>query len=195
MRDASSGDKTIRRENTAQLVSSARVWGLFIEKIPHSATYSRHTVAQLLEEPRYKPKSRGFDSRWCHCNFSLTQSFGRTMALGLTQSLTEMSTRNIFCGVKPAGAWGWQPYHLNVLVVSESGSLNLLEPSGPVQACTRIVLPFTHTKYSIHMYFIVVCCKWTYTFLLNAVPNINNVHWNLASVYTVLLGENNCRNT
>jgi hypothetical protein len=31
-------------------------------------------------------------------------SSGRTMALGLTQSLTEMSTRNIFCGVKTAGA-------------------------------------------------------------------------------------------
>ena len=31
---------------------------------------------------------------------------GRTMALGLTQSLTEMSTRNIFWGVKAAGAYG-----------------------------------------------------------------------------------------
>jgi len=29
---------------------------------------------------------------------------GRTMALGLTQPLTEMSTRNIFWGVKAAGA-------------------------------------------------------------------------------------------
>jgi hypothetical protein len=28
---------------------------------------------------------------------------GRTMALGLTQPLTEMSTRNISCGVKAAG--------------------------------------------------------------------------------------------
>jgi len=29
---------------------------------------------------------------------------GRTMSLGLTQPLTEMSTRNISCGVKAAGA-------------------------------------------------------------------------------------------
>ena len=29
---------------------------------------------------------------------------GRTMALGLTQPLTEMNTRNIFWGVKAAGA-------------------------------------------------------------------------------------------
>jgi len=27
------------------------------------------------EAPRYKPEDRGFDSRWCHWNFSLTQSF------------------------------------------------------------------------------------------------------------------------
>jgi len=30
--------------------------------------------------------------------------FGRTMALGLTQSQTEISTRNISWGVKAAGA-------------------------------------------------------------------------------------------
>jgi hypothetical protein len=29
-------------------------------------------VAQLIEALRYKPEGRGFDSRWCHWNFSLT---------------------------------------------------------------------------------------------------------------------------
>ena len=28
-------------------------------------------VAQLAEALRYKPEDRGFDSRWCDCNFSL----------------------------------------------------------------------------------------------------------------------------
>jgi len=67
---------------------------------------------------------------------------GRTKALGLTQTLTEMSIRNISWGVKAAGAWGWQLYRLHVLIVLKSGSLNLLEPSGPVQACNGIALPF-----------------------------------------------------
>jgi len=40
----------------------------------------------------YKPEGRGFDSRWC------------PMALGLTQPLTEISTRSISGGVKMAGA-------------------------------------------------------------------------------------------
>ena len=68
---------------------------------------------------------------------------GRTMALGLTQLLTEISTRNIsWGGVKAAGALGWQNYHLHVPNVLKYGSLNLLEPSGPVQGCNGIALPF-----------------------------------------------------
>jgi hypothetical protein len=56
------------------------------------------------EALRYKPECRGFDSRWCHWNFHLHNPSGRTMALGSTQPLTEMNTRNISCGVKAAGA-------------------------------------------------------------------------------------------
>jgi len=31
-----------------------------------------HAVAQFVEALRYKPEGRGFDSRWCHWDFSLT---------------------------------------------------------------------------------------------------------------------------
>ena len=58
------------------------------------------------------------------------------MALGLTQSLTDMSTRNISWGVNAVGAL-------------KSWSLNLLEPSGSVQACNRIALPFILMAYPI----------------------------------------------
>ena len=54
-----------------------------------------HAVSQLVEALRYKSEGRGFDSRWCHWNFFLYNSSGRTMALRSTQPLTEMSTRNI----------------------------------------------------------------------------------------------------
>jgi len=69
--------------------------------------------------------------------------FSCTMALGLTQPLIEMSTRNISWGIKVASAWGWQPYHLSVPTVLKSGSLNLLEPSGPVQTHNGIAVPCT----------------------------------------------------
>ena len=57
------------------------------------------------------------------------------MALGLTQPLTEMSTRNISWEVKAAGTYGWQPYHFHVPIVLKFGSLKFLEYSGPVQVC------------------------------------------------------------
>ena len=44
-------------------------------------------------------------------------------------------------GVKAAGVYIWQPYHLHVPIVLKSRSLSLLEPSGPVQACKGIALP------------------------------------------------------
>jgi len=62
--------------------------------------------------------------------------------LVVTQHLTEIGTRNTSWEVKLAGAWGWQPCHLHVPIVLKSSTFKLLEPSGPVQACTRIALPF-----------------------------------------------------
>jgi hypothetical protein len=56
------------------------------------------------------------------------------MALGSTQPLLKMGTRNILGG-KAAGAWGWQTHHLHVPNVMKSGSLNLLGHSGPHRAC------------------------------------------------------------
>ena len=67
---------------------------------------------------------------------------GRTMALGLTQPLTEMSTKNISWGLKAAVPYSWQSYHFHVPIVLKSGSLSLLGPSGSVQACNGITLPF-----------------------------------------------------
>jgi len=40
------------------------------DKVPR--VQKGHVVAQLFEARRYKPEGRGFDSRWCHWNFSLT---------------------------------------------------------------------------------------------------------------------------
>jgi hypothetical protein len=52
-------------------------YAFFFEKLHmHIFTYypytTRHVVAQLVEALRYKPEGQGFNSRWCHWNFSLT---------------------------------------------------------------------------------------------------------------------------
>jgi hypothetical protein len=71
---------------------------------------------------------------------------GRTTALGLTQPLTEISTRNISWGAKAASAQDWQPYHLHVPTVLKSGSLNLLEPSGPVMGSLYLFTTYSTTN-------------------------------------------------
>ena len=59
----------------------------------------------------------------------------------------DMSNRSISFGVKATGAWGWH-YHLHPPIVLRYGSLNLLEPSGPVQVSTENALPFTGNKHT-----------------------------------------------
>jgi len=68
------------------------------------------------------------------------------MVLGSTQPLTEMSTRSISWGK------GGRCVRLTTLppscaVVTKSGNLNCLEPSGPLQACNRTAF---HIKISSH---------------------------------------------
>jgi hypothetical protein len=53
------------------------------------------TVVKVL---RHKSEGRWFDSRWCLGIFHLHNPSDRTMALGSTQPLTEISTRSISWG-------------------------------------------------------------------------------------------------
>jgi hypothetical protein len=62
-----------------------------------------HAVMHLFEALRYKLEGLGFVSDGVTGIFHLYNSSGRIMALGLTQFLTEMSTRTILQGVKAAG--------------------------------------------------------------------------------------------
>jgi hypothetical protein len=63
------------------------------------------------------------------------------VALRSTQPLTE-TVPGIFPGGKGGRCVGLQACHLHVPTVFKSGSLYLLEPSGPVQVCNGIALPF-----------------------------------------------------
>ena len=70
---------------------------------------------------------------------------GRSMALGSTQPLKEMSTRCISWGE------GSRCVRLTLLppscaVVMKSGNLNFLEPPGPLQACNGTALPLPGNK-------------------------------------------------
>jgi len=62
------------------------------------------------------------------------------MALGSTQPLTEMSTRSISLGQPVRKADNLPP---SCAVVTKSGNLNFLEPSGPLRACNGTCFTFT----------------------------------------------------
>ena len=64
------------------------------------------------------------------------------MVLGLTQPLTEMFYKEYFLWDESSQCVG--------LIVLKSGTLNLLEPSGHVQACNGIVLPYYYDNVSHH---------------------------------------------
>jgi hypothetical protein len=57
---------------------------------------------------------------------------GRAMALRSTQTLIEISTTDYLLGVKTAGGYGWQPYHLHVPTVYKFWEP---QPSGVLRAC------------------------------------------------------------
>jgi len=74
------------------------------------------------------------------------------MALGLTQLLTEMSTR-IFHGGKGGRCVELSTLPLHVPIFLKSGNLSLLESSGPVQACRGIALLFTFNPLAPELFF------------------------------------------
>ena len=59
-------------------------------------------MAQLGETLRYKSGGRGFDSRWCHWNFSLTQSFHPHYDPGVDSASNRNKYQEHFLGVKTA---------------------------------------------------------------------------------------------
>ena len=69
---------------------------------PLSPTWG-HEVAQLVKVLRYKPEGRGFDSRWCHWNFSLTYSFRPYYGPGVDSASNRNEYQEFFLGVKEAG--------------------------------------------------------------------------------------------
>jgi len=55
-------------ENLIEIIGSF----MLLSEISRLLTTGGHAVAHLVEALRYKPEGRGFDSQWCHKNFSLT---------------------------------------------------------------------------------------------------------------------------
>jgi len=150
---------------------------MYVHTHTHTQThrYMQHAVVPLIEALRYRPEGRRFIPDNVITIFHWHKPSGRTIAMGSTRLPTEMSTRNIFWGVNMASAWGWQPYKLHVPVVLKSGSLNVLELAGPVQALQRLIYLYilcTHTHSNttiLHSH--VLCFLQFYALFVWSWPN------------------------
>jgi hypothetical protein len=58
----------------------------------------------MVKALRYKPAGRGFDSRWCHWNFSVTSSFRSHYDPGFDSASNRNEYQLYFLGVKAARA-------------------------------------------------------------------------------------------
>ena len=58
----------------------------------------------VVKALRYKQAGRGFDSRWCHWNFSVTYSFQSHYGPGIDSSSNRNEYQVHFLAVKAAGA-------------------------------------------------------------------------------------------
>ena len=93
-------------------------------------------MAQVVETLRNKSEGRGFGSRWCHWNFLLTESFRPHYGPGVDSACNRNEYKEYFLGGKGGRCIGLA----TLPIVLKSGILNLLEPSGPFQACNGIAL-------------------------------------------------------
>jgi hypothetical protein len=81
----------------------------------------------------------------------------RSRELPVCSAVTEMSTSNNCWGVKGGRCVGLTTLSLHVPIILKSGSLNLLETYGPLQACNGIDLPLS---LSIYLYMIRAWLEW-----------------------------------
>ena len=91
-----------------------------------------HVVAQLAEAMRYKLEGRGFDSRWCHWNFSLRYFFRPHYSPGVDSAFNRNEYQEYFLLGK-----GGRYVGLTTLTPSCANCLEIWEPQPPgtIWAC------------------------------------------------------------
>ena len=104
----------------------------------------------------------------------------------IRMNIFEKWIQRIFPVLKIASAYGWQHYCLNCSSVLKSGSLILLEPSGPVYACRGIVLPFCFTQWddlNLYVTYSSLFVNWINIRRPTLHPHLHLWHQNIGTWY------------
>jgi len=97
------------------------------------------TVVKVL---CYKSEGLWFDSRCCHWNFSLTQSFRSHYVRGVDSASKRNEYQEYFLGVKSGRCVRLTTLPPSWATVTKSGNLNFLEPSGHLGPVTGLIYLF-----------------------------------------------------
>jgi hypothetical protein len=89
----------------------------------------------------YKSEGSWFDPRWCHGTFHWHKSFWSHYGPGVNSASNRNEYQEYCLGGKCGRCVRLTTLPPSCAVVKKSGNLNLLEPSGPLQACNGTALP------------------------------------------------------
>ena len=95
-------------------------------------------MTYLGEAMHYKPKCREFESRCGYWEYSLTNYFRQHCGSGIDTAYNTRECPGCHLGVKTTACKADIFTTLMCQLFGKSGILNLLEPSGSVQACNGI---------------------------------------------------------
>ena len=115
------------------LVDKVALGQVFLQVLWFStARIMGYAMGQLVEALHYKPEGCGFISRWCHWNFSLTQSIWLHCGPGVDSASNRNEYQEYFLGGK--GSWcigltTWPPSCADCLEIWEP------HPSGTLRVC------------------------------------------------------------
>jgi hypothetical protein len=103
----------------------------------------------VVKALRYKLAGHGFNSRWCHWNFSVTILLVTLWPWGQL-SLWQKWVPGTFPGDKCNRCVSLTTLPPSCAVVIKSGNVNFLEPSGLLQACNRTALALPYTSEPVY---------------------------------------------
>ena len=105
-------------------------------------TYSGDHGSTVVKVLCYKTEGRWFDPSWCQWIFIDIKSFPSHYGPGVDSGSNRNEYQQYFLGGKGGRCVRLTTLPTSCAVVTKSGNLNFLEPSGPVQACNGTDLPF-----------------------------------------------------